>query len=138
MSSVGAITAIYTVLVEGGDLDEPIADEVRGILDGHVVLDRALGARGRWPAIDVIASISRTMPSVTSAPHRASASRLRELLAAYESKRDLVQLGAYTRGSDATLDEALARLDAIESFLRQRPDESTRFTDTLLQLVELA
>src|SRR5262249_10100783 len=89
-ASVGSITAFYTVLVEGGDMDEPIADEVRGILDGHIVLDRQLGIRGRWPAIDVLQSLSRAMDSLVSEAHRIRAQRIRELLATYETKRDLV------------------------------------------------
>jgi len=134
----GAITAIYTVLVEGGDFDEPIADEVRGILDGHVVLARSLGARGRWPAIDLLQSLSRTMPHVTTESHRRAASGLRTLLEAYESKRDLVQLGAYVRGSDAVLDRALDRLPRIEAFLSQIPTDRTPFGSTIRTLEDLA
>jgi type III secretion protein N (ATPase) len=134
----GSITAFYTVLVEGGDMEEPIADEVRGILDGHVVLDRRLGARGRWPAIDVLASLSRVMDAVTSEPHQRSARALRETLALYEEKRDLVSLGAYTKGSDARLDRALAKIDAIESFLRQGRHERTPLAETVAQLGRLA
>ncbi len=136
-SERGSITAFYTVLVEGGDLEEPIADEVRGILDGHVVLDRSLGARGRWPAIDVLASLSRVMDAVTTAPHQRSAQRLRELLALYEQKRDLVSLGAYKKGSDAKLDHALAKIDAIEGFLRQGRHERAGFDDTVALLAKL-
>jgi type III secretion protein N (ATPase) len=137
-SERGSITAFYTVLVEGSDLEEPIADEVRGILDGHVVLERALGARGRWPAIDVLASLSRVMDSVASAPHQKSAQRLRELLALYEQKRDLVSLGAYKKGSDSKLDVALSKIDGIEQFLRQGRNERARFEDTVAQLAKLA
>lgn len=127
----GSITAFYTVLVEGGDMEEPIADETRGILDGHVVLDRSLVARGRFPAIDVLASLSRVMPSVTSAAHRVHAASLRESLALYESKRDLVTLGAYRAGSDKALDRAIARMPAIEAFLRQTPHERVSLEETL-------
>jgi type III secretion protein N (ATPase) len=134
----GSITAFYTVLVEGGDMEEPIADEVRGILDGHVVLDRRLGARGRWPAIDVLASLSRVMDAVTSAPHQQSARALRETLALYEEKRDLVSLGAYKKGSDPRLDRALAKIDAIEAFLRQGRHERTPFAETVATLGRLA
>ncbi len=122
-SALGSITAFYTVLVEGGDMDEPIADEVRGILDGHIVLDRALGARGRWPAIDVLHSLSRVMDAVTDDAHRAAARAFREHLAVYEAKRDLVSLGAYKPGSDPKLDAALKRVDAMEAFLRQGKHE---------------
>lgn len=134
----GSITAIYAVLVEGDDLDEPIADEVRGILDGHVVLTRALAARGRFPAIDVPASVSRVMGAVVSREHRTAAARLRELIAAHEEKRDLVSLGAYTRGSDARLDRALAALPDLERFLAQTPDEHTTLPDTVHAVLTLA
>ncbi len=130
----GSITAVYTVLVEGGDLDEPVADEVRGILDGHVVLDRAIAARGRYPAIDVCASLSRVMDRVVSADHRAAAARLRALVAVYEAKRDLVTLGAHAKGADAELDEALLRMPRIEAFLRQAPSERSTPGETLAAL----
>lgn len=115
----GSITAVYTVLVEGADMDEPIADEVRGILDGHVILHRDLATRGRYPAVDVPASLSRLMDSLVSPRHREAAAQFRRLAELYESKRDLVLLGAYTPGTDADLDRALARLPAMEAFLRQ-------------------
>lgn len=115
-------------------MEEPVADEVRGILDGHIVLDRALGARGRWPAIDVLQSLSRVMPAVTSETQREHANALRAHLAAYESKRDLVSLGAYKAGSDPALDAAIARMPAIEAFLRQRPETRCETDDTWLGL----
>lgn len=133
----GGITALYTVLVAGGDLDEPIADEVRGILDGHVVLDPRVAAAGRYPAIDVLRSLSRVMPAVTTGSHRAAADRLRALLAAHERHRDLIAVGAYARGSDPDTDEALARLPAIEAFLRQRADEAEDPEGTRTRLEEL-
>ncbi len=133
-SDKGSITALYTVLVEGGDMDEPIADEVRGILDGHVVLDRAIAARGRYPAVDVSVSLSRVMGQVVSAEHRAAATRFRALVAAYEAKRDLVTLGAYAKGSDRELDEAIARLPKIDGFLRQDVLERTDFAATVAAL----
>ena len=133
----GSITAIYTVLVEGGDMDEPIADEVRGVLDGHVVLDRALGARGRWPAVDVGGSLSRVMDAVVPAAHRDAARRLRETLATYEAKRDLVNLGAYQKGNDRELDRALEKLPRIEAFLRQAPEAPTPFDETVTHLARL-
>jgi type III secretion protein N (ATPase) len=133
----GGITALYTVLVAGGDLDEPVADEVRGILDGHVVLDRRVAAGGRYPAVDVLASLSRVMPQVTSPEHRAAAERLRALLAAYERHRDLIALGAYARGADPDTDAAIERLPAIEAFLRQRPDEAEDPERTVAWLAEL-
>jgi type III secretion protein N (ATPase) len=133
----GGITALYTVLVAGGDLDEPIADEVRGILDGHVVLDRAIAASGRYPAVDVLRSLSRLMPRVTGAGHQAAAARLRALLAAHERNRDLVALGAYVPGSDATTDAALDRLPEIEAFLAQGQDERAAFEETVTRLGEV-
>ena len=122
-SEHGTCTALYTCLVAGDDLEDPIADEVRGILDGHVVLDRRIAERGRWPAVDVLASLSRVMPQVTSPGHRQLAVRLRELLAAYEQRRELILLGAYTPGTDALTDEAISRQPAIEAFLAQSRDE---------------
>jgi type III secretion protein N (ATPase) len=134
----GGITALYTVLVAGGDLDAPIADEVRGILDGHVVLDRRVAERGRWPAVDVLQSLSRVMPAVTDASHRGAAERVRELLGAYERQRDLIALGAYRRGADRLTDAAIERMDAIEAFLRQGPGEGETFARTVERLVEVA
>lgn len=137
-SPKGSITAIYTVLVEGNDLEEPIADEVRGILDGHVVLSRALAGRGRFPAVDPRESLSRLAPRIASAEHLAAAARLREHVSIYEDKRDLVLLGAYKRGGDAALDRALERLDGIEAFLRQSDREQVALGDTLAALARLA
>jgi len=130
----GSITAIYTVLVEGGDMDEPIADETRGVLDGHVVLDRAIAARGHYPAVDVTVSLSRVMDSIASRPHIDAARRLRALLAIYEAKRDLIALGAYAKGSDRELDEAIARMPRIEQFLRQDAREVASFDHTVSAL----
>jgi type III secretion protein N (ATPase) len=136
--ATGGITAVYTVLVPGGDMDEPVADEVRGLLDGHVVLERRLAVRGHFPAVDVLASLSRAMPAVTSGPHRAAADRLRALLAAHERNRDLVAVGAYRRGTDADTDAALDRMPAIEAFLRQHGGERAAFDETLARLEALA
>ena len=133
----GGITALYTVLVAGGDLEEPIADEVRGILDGHVVLDRALAAAGRFPAVDVLQSLSRVMPAVTTPAHRAAAARLRALLSAHARVRDLVTLGAYRSGADPEADAALERLPRIEAFLGQGLDEAAPWEDTLRRLEAL-
>jgi type III secretion protein N (ATPase) len=136
-SARGSITALYTVLVAGGDMEEPIADEVRGILDGHIVLSRALGERNHWPAIDVLASLSRVMSTVADADHRQAAGKVRELLAAYERQRDLILLGAYSKGSDPRTDEAIAKMTRIEAFLRQGTHESSRFTQTREGLLSL-
>jgi type III secretion protein N (ATPase) len=131
----GSITAIYTVLVEGGDMDEPIADEVRGILDGHVVLDRTIAGRGRYPAVDVTASLSRVMPSLVTPEHAAATRRLRALVAAYDAKRDLVAMGAYARGSDRELDDAIDHLPRVEAYLRQDAHHVERFDDAIGALV---
>jgi ATP synthase in type III secretion protein N len=134
----GSITALYTVLVEGGDMDEPIADEVRGILDGHIVLERAIAARGHYPAIDVTASLSRVMSGVVEERHARAARCVRTLLAAYEEKRDLVALGAYVRGSVELVDRALDALPEIDRLLCQSPNDIEPFERTLEQLVRLA
>jgi type III secretion protein N (ATPase) len=131
----GSITAVYTVLVEGGDMDEPIADEVRGIVDGHVVLDRTVASRGRYPAVDVTVSLSRVMDAVAAPRHREAARRMRDTIALYESKRDLVLLGAYAKGSDRELDRAIDAMPEIEAFLRQRPEESAVFEETVRKLI---
>jgi type III secretion protein N (ATPase) len=136
-SPTGSITAFYTVLVEGDDLDEPISDEVRGILDGHIVLSRELGSRGRWPAVDVLSSLSRLMERVAEPDHRRAAGKVRGHLAVYESKRDLVTLGAYRRGSDAALDAALSRMARIDEFLGQRPNQKSDFDETVRRLQAL-
>ncbi|MDB4992998.1 MAG: Flagellum-specific synthase FliI [Myxococcaceae bacterium] len=132
----GSITAIYTVLVEGGDMDEPIADEVRGVLDGHVVLDRGIAARGRYPAVDVSNSLSRVMDAIVTPEHRAAARKLRAMMGTYEAKRDLVTLGAYTKGSDPELDAALAHMPAIERFLRQDPHARVSFAEAVAELLK--
>ena len=133
----GSITGIYNVLVEGDDMNEPVADAARAILDGHVVLSRALSDRGHYPPVDVLASVSRLMPQVASAEHRRAAARLREALGALRAVEDLVRIGAYAAGSDAAADEALARLPRIEAFLRQATAEAADLEATVRQLQEL-
>jgi ATP synthase in type III secretion protein N len=137
-AATGSITAVYTVLVAGGDMDEPIADEVRGVVDGHVVLERRLAARGQFPPIDVLASVSRSMPHITTAEHRAAAAAVRRRLAVYEEHRDLVTLGAYKAGSDRALDDAIAHQGLAEAFLRQRADEATPIAETVAWMQRLA
>jgi FliI/YscN family ATPase len=137
-TSRGAITAIYTVLVAGNDMDEPIADEVRGLVDGHIVLDRRLAARGHFPPIDVVASVSRLMPRLVDERHAGAAARVRERLAIYEEHRDLITLGAYQSGRDAKVDDAVAAYPAIERLLRQRRDESTEWDNATSQVLALA
>lgn len=133
----GSITALYTVLVAGGDMEEPIADEVRGILDGHIVLSRALGERNHWPAIDVLSSLSRVMSFVVDKEHRQAADRVRELLANYEQKRDLISLGVYKAGGDPRTDRAIAKIDAITAFLRQGTHETSAPSETRKRLLAL-
>ena len=133
-SDKAAITAFYAVLVESDDLTEPVTDAVRSTLDGHIVLTRELAAQNHYPAIDVLQSISRVMPSVVDEPHAAAAARMRELLATYERSRDLVQIGAYQAGSDPRLDEALQHLEPMERFLRQTPGESSTLEEAKQQL----
>lgn len=118
---VGSITGYFTVLVEGDDFNEPISDAVRGILDGHIILSRQLAMRNHYPAIDVLGSISRVMPAITTAKHREKASRIRKLMATYEKARDLINIGAYVSGSDPEIDAAIATMPGIEGFLQQGP-----------------
>ena len=134
----GAITAIYTVLVEGGDMDEPIADEVRGILDGHIVLERQIAARGHYPAVDAVSSLSRVMDQVVPASHVQAARKVRSALALYEQKRDLIALGAYEKGSDPRLDQTLAVLPELERFLCQDAMLSEPVDRTRAELTRLA
>ena len=121
----GSITAFYSVLVEADDINDPIGDAVRGILDGHIWLSRDLASRGHWPAVDILNSISRVMPEVVSREDMEAANDLRSLLAALRDVEDLVRLGAYVQGSDPRADRALRLRDRLEAFLRQDRDEKT-------------
>ncbi len=134
MSATGSITAFFTVLVDGDDLNEPIADAVRGILDGHIVLSRSLAAANHFPAVDVLTSVSRLMPDITTEEHRAWAGRFRDLLAAYRQAEDLINIGAYVAGSNPRVDEAVASYQNIVEFLRQDLYEHTGYDDTLEML----
>ena len=138
MNDKGSITALYTVLVEGDDMTEPIADETRSILDGHIVLSRKLAAANHYPAIDVLASASRVMTAVASREHQASAGRLRELMAKYAEVELLVRIGEYQRGGDAVTDEAIDKVEKIRSFLRQRTDERSTLRDAVAALHTLS
>jgi flagellum-specific ATP synthase len=137
-SEHGSITGLYTVLVDGDDMNEPVADAARSILDGHIVLRRELAARGHYPAIDVLESVSRVMTDIVDERHRRSAQTVRELMAAYRSSEDLIQLGAYVAGSNPAVDRAIQRHPAIQRFLVQPPDERTDWNETLRHLGELA
>ena len=130
----GSITGVYTVLVEGDDTNEPIADTVRGILDGHIVLSRQLANANHFPAIDVGASISRLMVEIVSPEHRQLAGRLRDIMGVYEKNADLVSIGAYKAGTNPKLDHALSKMDAINQFLMQGTDESFSYEESLEQL----
>ncbi len=134
----GSITGIYTVLVEGGDMDEPIADAVRGISDGHIVLSRQLAARNHYPAIDVLSSISRVMPKVTSKEHKIVASHLRDLLASYKESEDLITVGAYSRGSNPKIDKAIAIYDDLTNLLRQQVEESFTIEELFDRMLDIA
>jgi type III secretion protein N (ATPase) len=133
----GSITAVYTVLTEGDEENDPIAEEVRSILDGHIVLSRKLASANHYPAIDVSASLSRVMPSVVSREHQAAAGRLRSLMARYQSLELLVQIGEYKPGSDPLGDLAIRRHDAIDKFLAQGPGQREDFEQTLAQMQRL-
>jgi type III secretion protein N (ATPase) len=137
MNDRGSITALYTVLVEGDDMTEPIADETRSILDGHIILSRALAAANHYPAIDVLASTSRVQGRVVSREHRTAAGRLRELMAKYAEVELLVKIGEYKRGGDSTTDEAIDKIEAIRAFLKQSTDNLTTLNDALTGLRSL-
>ncbi|NIZ12007.1 EscN/YscN/HrcN family type III secretion system ATPase [Phaeobacter sp. HF9A] len=137
MSDRGSITALYTVLVEGDDMNEPIADETRSILDGHIILSRKLGAQNHYPAIDVLASKSRVMTKVVAPDHRDMAGTVNEWLALYQDVELLVKIGEYQKGSDPRTDKAIEKHDAIRDFLRQRTDDLMPYEETLARLREL-
>ncbi len=130
----GSITGIYTVLVEGDDMNDPIADTVRGILDGHIVLSRSLAAANHYPAIDVGASISRLMVELVPQEHQQLASRLRDILSVYNKSADLVSIGAYKAGSNPKLDFALSKIDDINRFLTQGINESFSYEESLAEM----
>lgn len=135
---VGTITGIYTVLVEGGDMDEPIADAVRAISDGHIVLSRQLAARNHYPAIDVLASISRVMPKVSTKEHKIVASHLRDLLSAYKESEDLIMVGAYSRGSNPKVDKAIVIYDDLINLLRQQVEEKFTIDELFDRMLDIA
>lgn len=133
----GSITGVYTVLVEGDDTNEPIADTVRGILDGHIVLSRQLANENHFPAIDIGASISRLMVEVVAEEHQRTASRLRNILGLYQKNADLISIGAYKKGTNAALDEAVAKIDRINGFLQQGIKERFTYEETLKKIEEI-
>ncbi|AJG40591.1 MULTISPECIES: flagellar protein export ATPase FliI [Thermotoga] len=137
-SDRGSITAVYTVLVEADDFNEPISDTVRSIVDGHIVLSRRLAESNHYPAIDVLASVSRLMNDVVSEEHKEAANRLRSLLASYESAKDLIEIGAYKKGTNPLVDKAIEMQEDINAFLRQGIFEKSSFEETVQRLFELS
>lgn len=137
-SSQGSITGIYTVLIDADDMNDPIADTARAILDGHIVLSRTLAEKGHYPPIDVLASLSRVMPNVVTPEHRQAATELRKLLAAYRDAEDLIQIGAYQTGSNPVVDRAVERMNAVNEFLQQTREEHSDFEETVERLMEIS
>ena len=134
----GSITGIYTVLVEGDDMNEPVADTVRGVLDGHIVLSRKIASRNFYPSVSVLESVSRVMPAIVSAEHMDAAGRIRDLLATYADSEDLINIGAYKTGANSRVDWALKNLDSVRAFLTQKVNESSSFDETEKQIISLA
>jgi flagellum-specific ATP synthase len=137
-AAVGSITGLLTVLVDGDDLDEPIADATRGLLDGHIVLDRRLAERGHFPAISVARSISRVAREVTDAGHQQAARKLREILATHAEAEDLIRIGAYVRGSSPQVDRAVELMPAVQAFLRQNVGERGTLEETRERMERIA
>jgi flagellum-specific ATP synthase len=137
-SGRGSITAITTVLVEGDDMDDPVADTVRGIVDGHIVLSRRIASHGHYPAIDVLESVSRTMNMTSSEEHQTAALAMRDLIATWRENEELIRLGAYRRGTDPKVDRCIMLKEEIDGFLRQQVEESTAFEDTVSSLIQIA
>jgi FliI/YscN family ATPase len=135
---VGSITGFFTVLVEGDDFNEPICDAVRGILDGHIILSRTLAARNHYPAIDVLNSVSRVMPALTTKDHLQLASFARKNLAVYEKVRDLVNIGAYVKGSDPEVDTSLLVMPELTNYLQQSRSDVSSFENTIQSLNEIS
>jgi len=136
-SANGSITGIYTVLVDGDDMNEPIADAVRSILDGHIVLSRSIAAQNHYPAIDVLNSVSRVMLEIVSKEHYQAAQKLRSILAVYKEAEDLINIGAYVAGSNPGIDKAITMISAVKSFLQQGVYESDDYDDTVKKLLNL-
>jgi flagellum-specific ATP synthase len=134
ITNSGSITGFYTVLVDGDDMNEPIADAVRAILDGHVVLSRKLAHKGQYPAIDPLQSVSRVMPDIVNDDHRKRAMAFSEILATYKEAEDLINIGAYVKGSNPQIDHALSKINLLRSFLKQDMNEKTIYEETVLRL----
>ena len=136
-SDKGSITGLYAVLVDGDDFNEPIADTARGILDGHIVLSRGMAQKNHYPAIDVLASISRVMSAVATKEHKQIAGQMKEVLATYRDAEDLINIGAYRSGSNKSIDYAIEKIDAVNSFLKQGTDEKFDFDDIVAQMTAI-
>ena len=136
-SDKGSITGLYAVLVDGDDFNEPIADTARGILDGHIVLSRNMAQKNHYPAIDVLASISRVMSAVATKAHKDVAGQMKEVLATYRDAEDLINIGAYRAGSNKNIDYAISKIDACNSFLKQGTDEKFDFDDIVAQMTAI-
>ena len=133
----GTMTALYTVLVEGDDFNEPVSDTARSILDGHIMLSRELAHKNHFPAVDVLQSISRVMGDVTTKEHRAAAGKIRNLMAVYRKNEDLINIGAYIKGSNPECDEAIKFIDKINGFLKQSTTDKCVYEETIEQLEHL-
>jgi flagellum-specific ATP synthase len=133
----GSITGFYTVLVEGDDMNDPIADAVRSILDGHIVLSRELAARNHYPAIDTLTSVSRLFSDLSDERHKTSSGKLREILATYKKAEDLINIGAYAKNSNPQIDRAIEKIEGIQSFLRQDSHERVTFDSAVAALNQL-
>lgn len=136
-SKTGSITAIYAVLVEGDDMNEPIADTVRGVLDGHIILSRKIAVRNHYPAIDILGSVSRLFPEITDKDHQKAAGTLRNLMAVYNENEDLINIGAYEKGTNPTIDKSINAKPKIDGFLQQGIYEQQAYLDTVKQLKSL-
>lgn len=136
-SEKGSITGIYTVLLEGDDINDPIGDTARGILDGHIVLSRALAAKGQYPAVDVLNSISRVAPLIISKNILMCQQKLRALMASYHEAEDLINIGAYVKGSNKEVDKAIEMRQSIKNFIMQGMDEHSNFEDTMKKIQTL-
>ena len=136
-SDKGSITGLYTVLVDGDDFNEPITDTARGILDGHIILTRKLANKGHYPAIDVLQSISRVMNSVVSDSHKKYANKIKMILATYNESEDLINIGAYKKGSNKEIDYAISKIDAVNEYLRQDTNTKYEFEETISLLEEI-
>ena len=136
-AAIGSITGLYTVLVDGDDFNEPITDTARSILDGHIMLDRKLGHKNHYPAIDILQSISRCMSQIASREHKQAAGKLKNVVATYNEAEDLINIGAYKNGSNPSIDHAISKIEAVNQFLCQDVEEKFSFEDSVRMLQRL-